>query len=324
VLGSTLRGKDVLVTGGAGFIGSHLVNRLVELGARVTVLDDLSFGCRENVNPAANLLEHDVTNYSQVEADVRGKELVFHLAATATTKESSMGWQDPLFDYRVNALGTLHLLRAVAELADRPRIVYASSAAVYGIPERLPIDESHATRPISPYGVSKLAGEKYCYAYWHEHALDVVTVRIFNTYGPRQTRYVMFDLLAKLRRSPELLEVLGDGQQVRDYCYVSDTVDGLLIAAQKGVAGSTLNVASGEPVVIRELVGRMLKTTGLDGATEVCYTGHTWRGDIPTLLGDSANLRRLGFRPQVGLEEGLRRLNDWVRDVASPTRAAQQ
>jgi UDP-glucose 4-epimerase len=319
-----LGGRDVLVTGGAGFIGSHLVDRLVELGARVTVLDNLSFGRRENVNPAANLLEHDVSDYSHVRKDVGGKELVIHLAASATTKESSMGWSDPLYDYRVNALGTLHLLRAVAELADRPRIVYASTAAVYGIPERVPVDESHDTRPISPYGVSKLAGEKYCYAYWHEHALDVVTVRIFNTYGPRQTRYVMFDLLTKLRACPERLEVLGDGEQVRDYCYVSDTVDGLLIAAQKGVAGSVLNLASGEPVVIRELVGRMLKAAGLDGTTEVCYTGHTWRGDIPKLLGDSTKLRRLGFKPRVSLEEGLRRLNGWVRDGSQPTEARRR
>jgi UDP-glucose 4-epimerase len=319
-----LAGRDVLVTGGAGFIGSHLVDRLVELGARVTVLDNLSFGCRENVNPAAKLLEHDVTDYSRVKEDVGGKELVIHLAASATTKESSMGWKDPLYDYRVNALGTLHLLRAVAELADRPRIVYASTAAVYGIPERVPVDESHATRPISPYGVSKLAGEKYCYAYWHEHALDVVTVRIFNTYGPRQTRYVMFDLLTKLRACPERLEVLGDGEQVRDYCYVSDTVNGLLIAAQKAGSGSVLNLASGQPVVIRELVGRVLKTAGLDGTTEVCYTGRTWRGDIPKLLGDSTKLRRLGFKPRVSLEEGLRRLNDWVRDVSEPTGARRR
>jgi len=319
-----LRGRDVLVTGGAGFIGSHLVDRLVELGARVTVLDNLSFGRKENVNPAANLLEHDVTDYSQVKEDVRGRELIIHLAASATTKESSMGWNDPFFDYRVNALGTLHLLRAAAELAHRPKIVYASTAAVYGIPERVPVDESHATRPISPYGVSKLAGEKYCYAYWHEHALDVVTVRIFNTYGPRQTRYVMFDLLAKLHGCPERLEVLGDGEQVRDYCYVSDTIDGLLIAAQEGLPGSVLNVASGEPVVIRELVGRMLKIAGLDGRTEVCYTGHTWKGDIPKLLGDSTKLRQLGFEPRVSLEEGLRQLNDWMRDDVRPTRARQR
>jgi UDP-glucose 4-epimerase len=319
-----LRGSDVLVTGGAGFIGSHLVDRLVELGARVTVLDNLSFGRRENVNPAARLLEHDVTDYSQVKEDVRGKELVIHLAASATTKESSMGWKDPLYDYRVNALGTLHLLGAAAELADRPRIVYASTAAVYGVPECVPVDESHATRPISPYGVSKLAGEKYCYAYWHEHALDVVTVRIFNTYGPRQTRYVMFDLLTKLRACPERLEVLGDGEQVRDYSYVSDTVDGLLIAAQRGAAGTVLNLASGRPVVIRELVGRVLKTAGLDGTTEVCYTGHTWRGDIPRLLGDSTKLRELGFKPRVSLEEGLRRLNEWVRDVCEPTGARRR
>jgi UDP-glucose 4-epimerase len=152
----------------------------------------------------------------------------------------------------------------------------------------------------------------------------VATVRIFNTYGPRQTRYVMFDLLTKLRACPERLEVLGDGEQVRDYCYVSDTVDGLLIAAQKGVAGSVLNLASGEPVVIRELVGRVLKTAGLDGTTEVCYTGHTWRGDIPKLLGDSTKLRQLGFKPRVSLEEGLRRLNDWVRDVSEPTGARRR
>jgi nucleoside-diphosphate-sugar epimerase len=101
-------------------------------------------------------------------------------------------------------------------------------------------------------------------------------------------------------------------------------VDGLLIAAQRGAAGSVLNLASGEPVVIRELVGRMLETAGLDGTTEVCYTGHTWRGDIPKLLGDSTKLRRLGFKPRVGLEEGLRRLNGWVRDGSRPTGARRR
>jgi len=305
-------GKRVSVTGGAGFIGSHLVDRLIEQRAEVTALDDLSFGHAENVNRRAALLECDVTDFEKLQASLGEAEVVFHLAADATTKESSMGWSDPLSDHRINAMGTLNVLEATARMVSRVRVVYASSAAVYGIPHHLPMDEGHPTSPLSPYGVSKLAGEKYCWAYHHERGLDVTSVRIFNTYGPRQPRYVMYDLMKKLLRDPHRLEVLGDGNQVRDYCYVSDTVEALILLAEKGPAGAVFNVASGEAVRIDELVSRVVKTMGLEGRTDVRYTDQTWMGDIPTVVGDPSALGRLGFAPSVTLVEGLSRLYEWL------------
>ena len=124
---------------------------------------------------------------------------MFHLAANATTKESSMGWKDAIYDNNVNTVGTINVLRAIVDLGQKSKVVFASSAAVYGRPEYTPVDERHITNPISPYGISKLAGEKYCFAYSSEYGIETSIIRIFNTYGPRQPRYVMDDFMKKLR-----------------------------------------------------------------------------------------------------------------------------
>ena len=303
-MSSQVAGTPVLVTGGAGFIGSHLAERLVAEGARVTVADDLSFGRREHLPAGADHLEVDVRHYPSVRRAVRGQELVFHLAANATTKETSMGWADPQTDYEINAVGTLNVLRAIQEEGSGARMVFTSTAAVYGHVCYLPIDERHPTEPVSPYGVSKLTGEKYCLAYGREHGIPATILRVFNTYGPRQPRYVMHDLIAKLRRDPTVLPIIGDGTQIRDYTYIDDAVDAFLLAGR--YPGETLNVSSGVGTSIMEVAERI--RDALAPGAPIVSEGSTWRGDIPTLVGDNRRLRSKGFAPKVDLETGIRRL----------------
>jgi len=312
------RQASVLVTGGAGFLGSHLVDKLTELGSNVTVIDDLSFGRRKNVNKLARFIRLDITKYRVLEkaiAKVR-PAAIYHLAANATTKETAMGWSDPASDCRVNAVGTLNVLRAIADLGLNPRIIYASSAAVYGEPEYLPIDEKHPTNPESPYGVSKLAGEKYMLIYHKEHALPVTVLRIFNVYGPRQPRYVILDLLKKLRRNPNDLEVIGTGEQIRTYCYVSDAVDGFILAAQENPVGEVLNLGGSDIMSVKELAERIVRMLGLDGRTRIHYTGQSWKGDILKLIPDTSKTKeRLGFETKVSFGEGLLRVRKWFNET---------
>jgi len=308
----SLKGKSVLVSGGAGFIGSHLVDALIARGLNVTVIDNLSSGRSENINKKAEFIKADILDYKLLKKIVKDKDIIFHIAASATTKETSMGWKDPVYDYKVNALGTLNMLRAILEKNRDVKFLYASSAAVYGEPEYTPIKESHPTNPISPYGISKLTGEKYCYAYFKEYGLYTIVLRIFNTYGPRQPRYVMFDLLKKLWKNHHKLEVLGTGDQVRDYCYISDLVRAFILAIKKAPPGSVFNIGSGEGITIRALVDRLIQIYQPTQDIEVYYTGKSWKGDINVLNCDITKARKiLGFKPKVKLEEGLMKLVDW-------------
>jgi UDP-glucose 4-epimerase len=303
-------GKNVLVTGGAGFIGSHLVDGLVNQGANVTILDNLSTGSKKNLNPKARFLFGGVEDVQVVRKSMEDIELVYHLAADATTRESSVGWDTPHRTLEHNVIGTLNVFRAIAERHLEARVIFASSAAVYGEPVFTPIAESHPTNPISPYGISKLAGEKLALAYFKEFGIDAVALRIFNTYGPRQPRYVIFELLKKLQTNQARLQVLGTPITVRDYCYVSDMVDALLLAGVKGVGGQVYNVSGETPVTMGDLVQILLHQLGLAGSTRVRFTGRSWKGDITKMVADISRIRDLGFRPSVDLKEGIRLMID--------------
>lgn len=307
-----IRGVKVLVTGGAGFIGSHLADRMISQGAQVTVLDNLSFGRLENVPLGATFLQMDLLDYPALHPVVRDQDVIFHLAACATTKESAMGWADPVFDYQVNAIGTLNMLRAVAEAGNTVRVIYASSAAVYGHTGPIPTNENHPTDPVSPYGISKLAGEKYCLAYYREYGIPVAILRIFNCYGPRQPRYVMHDLIMKLRHDSSLLRVIGTGRQVRDFCYVDDVVDAFLLVADH--PGEVFNAGSGIPTTISSLAEH-IKARVAPMARSVTE-GKSWRGDIESLLADATKLRALGFSPKVDLDAGIEKLLAWYDSFA--------
>ncbi len=300
-----MQGKRVLVTGGAGFIGSHLVDALIERGAQVAVLDDLATGYKQNLNPEATFHYGSIEDTEIVRTSLRNADVVYHLAADATTRESSMGWDTPIETLKVNTIGTLKLFKLIVDVGRNVRVVFASSAAVYGEPTMVPINEDHPTNPISPYGISKLAGEKFALAYCKEFGTDSVIVRIFNTYGPRQPRYVIFDLLKKLQTNPTQLEVLGTPNIVRDYCYVSDTVNALLLAADEGIAGEIYNVSGGNSINIGTLVQLILSELHLTNV-HVHFSGHSWKGDIVKMMGDCSKIRRIGFKPEITIECGLK------------------
>lgn len=309
-----LKRKNVLVTGGAGFIASHLVDLLVEKDAEVTVIDNLKDGKIENLKKSKDKIcfkKVDVRDYDGLHDVIKEKgiEIIFHFAANANVPYSV---EDPKYDFETNAGGTFNVLRSCMN-NNIKKVVYASSAAAYGEPEYIPIDEEHPTNPISPYGASKLVGEKLGFAYYHTYGIPFVTMRIFNTYGPRQLRYVMLDFLEKLKRNPKKLEVLGTGEQVRDYCYVTDTAKVFMLAAEnENAVGEVFNIAGGNPISIKELAALMVRTLGFEKNTDIYYTGKSWKGDIVNLVADISKLKnKIGFKPEIKLNEGISKLMLW-------------
>lgn len=306
-----LQGRQVLVTGGAGFIASHVVDLLLADGAAVRVLDDLSAGTPANLAGATGhieFIEGSVADGETVDRAVAGCEVVFNLAANADVPNSV---RNPQVDFSSNAVGMFHVLRACRQ-HEVQRVVQASTAAVYGEPVYVPMDEDHPLRPISPYGASKLGAESLGLAYHHTYGVPFSALRIFNTYGPRQPRYVIHDLFRKIQKNPDDLEVLGTGEQVRDYCFVEDTAAAFLnLARREDAGGKVFNIAGGRPVSIKELVQLILATLGLT-RTHVHYTGKSWPGDISTLVANIDKIRGIGFAPTVDLEDGLKRFADWI------------
>jgi UDP-glucose 4-epimerase len=296
--------KHTLITGGAGFIGSHLVDRLIETGENVRVIDNLSTGRKTNLEDTwdrIEFIEGDLSQPRDINRALEGIDTIFHLAANTSVPGSI---DDPRSDFKSNALGTFNLLEACRN-HDVREITYASTAAVYGEPQYLPIDEGHPLNPISPYGASKLAGEKMGAVYQRVYNLTFTTIRIFNVYGPRQSRYVMHDLITKLSGNPEKLEVLGDGNQRRCYCYIDDAIDGILLAS-KEAAGDVINLSGDESISVNELAEIMIPQ--ISPGAEIYNTGESWRGDIQTLVGDNSKLKDLGYQGRTPLREGIRRL----------------
>ena len=304
-------GRCVLVTGGAGFIGSHLAEALVDAGARVRILDSLADGTLDNLEryrAAVTFLKGDVLDQEMVAMALRNADIVFHLAANASVPRSV---QDPDYDWRCNACGTQTLLSAM-RFASISNCVVASSGAVYGQPSRFPIQENDCLFPISPYGASKAAVEALCHAFHASYGLPIQIARIFNTYGPRQPRFVMYDFYRKLRADPTHLEILGDGSQVRDYCFVEDTVDALLALGRIADTPCTsYNVSTGCSHSVTEVAEVLSAAMGLRDV-RWSFTGRSWAGDAKRWEVSIDRLRETtGFEPQFDLPSGVARFVQW-------------
>ena len=314
---SAFADAPILVTGGCGFIGSHLVERLVALNAHVTVLDNLQAGHWSNLQSVASQLR-------AIEGDIRSADtmrvlieevqprFVFHLAANASVPGSV---QNPAYDFEANAAGTFVVLNALREADCGAQTVIASSGAVYGEPVSFPIVETDPLRPISPYGASKLSAEVTARLFTQVYGASVVIARLFNCYGPRMARFVVLDFLRKLSSRPETLEVLGTGKQVRDFTYVSDTVEGLLLLAVQGSPGEAYNISSGVNYSVTELAKQLIALSGLTGKTDIAYTGSSWVGDAQRWEVSIEKLRQVGYRPCVELPEGLEKTRHWFMET---------
>ena len=298
----------VLVTGGAGFIGSNLVAALLERGDDVRVLDNFSTGSRGNLaslGREVEVIEGDLRSYERVHTAVRGVEVVFHQGALGSVPRSV---QDPLTSTAVNVEGTLNVLLAARDEGIR-RVVAASSSSVYGDGGTFPRVETQAPNPLSPYAVAKLAAERFCVTFSRVYGLETVTLRYFNVFGPRQdptSQYaaVVPRFIAAVDAG-EPVSIYGDGEQSRDFTYVDDVVEANLRAADASEAsGHVMNVATGEPRsvnaladAIGEVLGKRVEKEYLPPRT----------GDVRDSWADVAEARRLlGWEPSVGLEDGLR------------------
>ena len=298
-----------LVTGGGGFIGSHLVERLLREGHEVRVLDNFATGHREHllgIDGEIELIEGDIQSYERAHNAVRGCELVFHLAALPSVPRSV---QDPLTSTASNVTGTLNVLLAARD-EDVRRVVFASSSSVYGPQREYPQREDAAARPISPYGVSKLAAEGYCRAFTQVYGLETVAVRYFNVFGPRQDPLSQYAavipkfITAALEDRPPL--IFGDGEQSRDFTYIDNTVDGTLLASTaEGVAGETFNVACGEATTLNQLLDHIRDISGKQ--VEAIYE-ESRPGDLQRSQADISRAREaLGYDPAVDVRAGLER-----------------
>jgi UDP-glucose 4-epimerase len=304
-----MSGLDV-VTGGAGFIGSHLVEALLAAGRRVRVADDFSTGRRANVPAGAELVEGDV-NAAAAEA-VRGAELVYHLAALPSVPRSV---ERPLESHRATAQGAVAVL-AAAERAGVRRVVFASSSSVYGDTPSLPKREDAPPRPLSPYAVAKLSGELFARSWAAHTALETVSLRFFNVYGPRQdpdspyAAVIPIFIRRLLARRP--LPVHGDGRQTRDFTFVADVVRGLRAAGTApGVSGRVYNLAGGRPASLETLAETLASLLGVPAEREFLPPRP---GDIRDSWADvSAARRDLGFEAETSLRDGLRATVEWFR-----------
>jgi UDP-glucose 4-epimerase len=311
-----------LVTGGAGFIGSHLCLRLLNEGHSVRVLDNLSTGKESNISALSgdvDFVRGDIRDKEVVARAVKGAEVVFHQAALGSVPRSV---EDPVTTHEVNVTGTLNLFLAARDAGVR-RVVYASSSSVYGDSEELPKHEGMIPQPLSPYALSKLAGEHYASVFKLVYGYEVVSLRYFNVFGPRQDPQSQYAAVVP-RFVTALLEgrpptIYGDGLQSRDFTYIDNVVEANLLAARaEKAAGKAFNVACGGRFSLLDLLAGLKEIIGTD--VEPIHE-EPRAGDVrDSQASISAAERELGFAVTVDFEEGLRRTVEWYREVGSAGR----
>lgn len=300
----------ILVTGGAGFIGSNIVERLLELGHEPIVFDNLTSGYRENINPTVKFFEGDVRNLAQLLEAAKDCKVILHLAASVGNKRSI---DHPQIDSEINLIGSLNVLET-ARAFEIKRIVFSSSAGIFGELKTLPIDENHPQMPDSPYGVSKLAAEKMCLVYNKIYNMHNICLRYFNVFGPHQ-RYDAYGNVIPifanqlLRREP--VQIFGDGDQTRDFVNVHDVAEANINAAlASNEVKGVFNIGSGTRISINELVRLMQDLSGIN--TEIEYTAPRL-GDVRDSLADiSAARKYIGFSPKVDFNSGLSEYWNWI------------
>ncbi len=304
-----------LVTGGAGFIGSHLVDALIERGESVRVLDDFSTGKRENLAQAegkVEIIEADICDVDVVQEAMADVSVVHHLAAITSVPRSVA---DPITTHQVNTEGTLNLLLAAREAKVR-RFVFSSSSSVYGDTDELPQHEELPLQPISPYGATKVLGEQYCRIFWKLYGLETISLRYFNVFGPRHDPSSQYAAAIPLFISALLRDqaptIFDDGEQSRGFTYVADVVEANLLAAEAPEAqGQAVNISTATSVTVNRVVQL---TNDLLGKDIDPIHAPPRAGDVRHSLADVRRAAEvIGFKPKVSFEDGLRRAIDWYR-----------
>jgi UDP-glucose 4-epimerase len=316
-------GRNVMITGGLGFIGSNLAHKLVELGARVLLVDSLIPKYGGNIFNVANIEDQVRINIADVRDEhglrylVQGQEIIFNLAGQVSHTDSMV---DPYTDLEINARSQLSLLEACRYENPQAKIIFASTRQIYGRPDYLPVDERHPLQPTDVNGINKLAGEWYHIVYHQVYGLKTVSLRLTNTYGPRMrikdARQTFLGWWLRQLLEGQTLQIFGDGLQVRDFNFVDDVVEAMLIAAATDAAnGQIYNLGGDEPINLLNLARLLIEINGRGDYELVPFPADRKRIDIGDYYGDYRKIRsKLGWRPQVGLRDGMTRTLDYFRE----------
>lgn len=307
-----LKGLNIMVTGGAGFIGSHLVDRLLEMGNQVVVFDnfdDFYVGKEKNLKDHFDeheftLITSDILDYQTLFKSMKGIDIVFHLAAQAGVRYSL---EHPLKTNNVNTTGTLNVLRAAKQNKIK-KIIFASSSSVCGKLQYMPVDEKHPTNPISIYGASKLVGEKYC-----QILSDSIILRYHTVYGPRQRPEMAIHKWVRGLFANEAPIIYGDGEQTRDFTYIDDIIDGTLKAAEtEGIEKEIFNLGSGRNISVNKLIDLLLKLTHKEEIKPIYSKPKV--GDVQNTYADITKAKNvLGYSPDVAIETGIQHFIEWYK-----------
>jgi UDP-glucose 4-epimerase len=313
--------KRVLVTGGAGFIGSNMADELIRLGYKVTIFDNLATGLKENINPAAKFVRGDVKNPKDLEKVFRDKiDVIFHIAGCASTIKS---FDDPAKDLLTNVLGTVNIVNAAVK-HKVPRILYASSMTSYGVPEKLPVKETQATRPIAYYGITKYAGERYVLSTGlrtdMKERIEATAFRMFNVYGRRQSltnpyQGVVSIFIGNVLRG-EQVTIFGDGEQSRDYVHIKDVANAWIGAiGNKKSFGEVFNIGSGMRISVNGLVDTILKSFGKNRKSLKIVYRDTRPGDQRHMQADIGKAKKLlNWKPKIHFEDGMADTIEWAKE----------
>lgn len=313
-----LENRSVLVTGGAGFIGSHLVDKLLSKGNKVTIVDDFSFGKEENIRhvigiPEVQVIKADICDFEKMKQVAKGVDVIFHLAVFCLRNSL----HNPIRSHEVNATGTLMMLEAGLH-NQVSKFIYTSSAEVYGTGLYFPIDENHPFYPTNVYAAAKAAGELYARSYLKTYGLPIVITRLFNTYGPREqsegrrAEVIPKFVLRTLSGQPSV--IFGKGNQTRDFTFVDDIVKGIILAAESDQAvGEAINLAHGVDVSVEKILQLILTKLGREDLQPV-YLQEGRPADIDKMVADvNKAYRLLGYSANIDIEEGLDRYIDWIK-----------
>lgn len=315
-------GKKVLITGGAGFLGSNLARKLVELGAEVTVLDAMFVlygGNAFNLEPIRDkiqFIEGDIRDQELMDTIVAGKDIIYNFAAQVSYLDSK---DDPFLDLEFNGKGHLTVLEAVRKHAPAAKILFSSSRMVYGKILTVPVSESHPTEPLSLYGIHKLLAEKYYKYYTHTFGIDTISIRIPNPYGPGQQmkhgKYSIVGWFIRQAMENKTITVFGDGEQERDYLYIDDIVDAFIELTLHGEKGEVYNIGTHERITFVSMVDAILKEVGSGTKAHIPWPEDYEKNETGNYVADTTKIQSItSWKPSVPLREGIKRMVAYYKE----------
>ena len=320
-LKSEFEGKRVLITGGAGFIGSSLAHVLIGMGAEVTILDALLplYGGNlfnlDGIQEKVEFVKGDIREKDVVDRLVKDKDIIYHLAAQVSYIDSK---EEPFLDLDINGRGHMNVLEAVREFAPDAKVLFSSSRMVYGKVLTVPVSESHPTEPLSLYGIHKLLGEKYCQYYSDTFNVHALSVRIPNPYGPRQqmkhSKYSIVGWFMRQAMEGNTIQVFGDGKQERDYLYIDDIVDAFLHLTVKGGSGEVYNIGTHERVTFVDMVDAVISHVGKGEKEYVPWPESYEKNETGNYVADTSKIEECtGWKPQISLNDGIARMVEYYK-----------